>query len=509
MKKTIIDHIVEAVAPGRAVQRYRNKAIIDRMPTSRKRKYDGAAKGRRTDDWYSPSTSPNMEVHTAMKWLRQRSRELIRNNPYAENAAYRIIPNNVVGTGIIPTPKMQGKTKQKVNDALKAAWNEWAGRIACDFDERNTFYGIQLLVMKAVAESGECIVRRVRTKSGKKIPLELQVLEGDFIDTTKMDFKTQSKFVGQGDYYGIRFDDSGKRVGYWLYKNHPGEFGSESEFVPAKDIIHIYEMDRPGQIRGVPFNSSTMLRLRDLDKFEDSELVRQMVAASFAIFKTKDGEGADDSSSNSSSIEHIEPGTIVDLLPGENIAFGQPPVTQSYESYTRGVLRSIAAGNGVTYEAMTGDLSNVNFSSARIGWLEFSKTVSSWQWNIMVPHLCDGVYGWFVEAAALAGIVPVDTYVPVSWTPPRREMIDPNKEMQAVKEQLRAGLCSWQDVVRQFGYIPSELADELKQDAKMWDDLGLMPTSDARFDNNRPPEEIMNDPEDQIPPSDKKKKPLK
>jgi lambda family phage portal protein len=507
MKKNMFDRFMEVVSPGRAVQRYRNKLIIDRIPFKQnQRKYEGASKGRRTEDWFSPGSSANMEINTALKWLRQRSRDMIRNNPYAKNTAYRVIPNNVVGSGIVPTPKIAGKSNGKLNDKLKTAWDAWAGKIVCDFDGRNTFYGIQLLVMKSVVESGECIVRRVRTSSSNQIPLELQVLEADYIDTGKTDFKVGSEFVGKGDYFGIRFDDRGKRVGYWLFNNHPGEFGSTSNLVDAKDIIHVYEVDRPGQIRGVPGNSASLLRLRDLDKFEDSELVRQMVAASFAIFKTKDGIGEEGTTKNGVNTEHIEPGTITDLLPGENIAFAQPPVTQSYDAYTKGVLRSISAGSGVTYEAMTGDLSNVNFSSGRMGWIEFRGNVNNWQLNVIIPHLCDGVYNWFVEAASLRGIVAINNAVPVSWTPPRREMLDPYKEIQAIKEQLRAGLISWQDVVRQFGFIPTELEEELKQDAAMWDKLGLKPTSDARYDSNRPPDEI--DPDLMGDEKDKTKKPL-
>ena len=59
------------------------------------------------------------------------------------------------------------------------------------------------------------------------------------------------------------------------------------------------------------------------------------------------------------------------------------------------------------------------------------------------------------------------------------------KEIQAVREQLRAGLISWQEVVKTFGYVPSELEEELNQDKEMWDKMGMAPTSDPRFDTNR------------------------
>lgn len=503
MKRNFIDKVFEAVAPDKAVQRYKSRMIIDRLNFQKKRKYEGAAKGRRTEDWFAPATSANMEINTALKWLRQRSRDLIRNNPHARHTAYRVIPNNVIGTGIIPTPKISGKSKAKLNDNLKDAWKFWGEKLACDFDNHDTFYGLQVLITKALVETGECIVRRVRTKSGNAIPLELQVLEGDYIDTTKMDFKFGASFTGEGDYYGIRFDNNGKIVGYWLYDSHPGEFGTTSSFVSAKDVIHIYEKDRPGQIRGVPFNVAVILRSRDLDKYQDAELVRQQVAASFAIFKTVEGDGNTDGKDN--NLEHVEPGGIYNLEPGENIAFAQPPVTQNYEAFDKSVLRSIAVGTGVTYEAMTGDLSNVNFSSYRAGRFEFNRFITHLQWNLIIPHFCDRCYEWFVEAASLKGIVPVGTLVPVTWTPPRIEMIDPYKEIQAYKTQLRLGLISWQEIVRLFGYIPEELMEELQADKDMWDKLGLMPEGDPRFDANR----INDDPEDELMKDDEDKKPQK
>jgi capsid protein len=108
----------------------------------------------------------------------------------------------------------------------------------------------------------------------------------------------------------------------------------------------------------------------------------------------------------------------------------------------------------------------------------------------LIPRFCDKIFPWFLDACQLKGIVPFGSKIKATWTAPRREMIDPYKEIQALKEQLRAGLCSWQDVVKMLGYIPEELFDEISQDKEMWDKLGLMPTIDPRFDSNRPPEEV-------------------
>ncbi len=471
MKKNLLDKFYEAVSPSIALKRYRTRMAI--------RKYEAAAKGRRTNDWKATGASANMEVHEALMDLRNRSRMMVRNNPIAKNAV-RVIPNNVVGTGILPTPKYEGKNSEKINQTIKNIWKIWADKVYCDYDEQLNLYGIQHLAMKAVAESGECLVRRIYTSSNEKLPLEIQVLEGDFIDTRKHDYNWDGN--NERNYYGIRFNKKGKRVGYWLFKQHPIESGLlESVFVPADEIIHIYEVERPGQIRGIPFSSASMLRMRDLDKYEDAELLRQQIAACFTVFITEDGDEEVDNNQNP-QLEKVEPGIIEHLTPGKQVTFAQPPVTQGYEPYTRTVQRSIAAGIGLTYESMTGDLSNVNFSSGRMGWLEFQRNVNHWQWNIMIPKFCEKIFEWFLQAAGLKGYIPVDIEVPVSWTPPRREMIDPVKETNAMSEAVRNGFNTWHNTVKELGLDPDEVINELKEETKKFKESGLQPSSNPVFD---------------------------
>jgi lambda family phage portal protein len=371
---------------------------------------------------------------------------------------------------------------------IKQLWKKWATKTICDFDDMNTFYGLQSLVMRVVAESGECFVRRIRTSSKNDVPLKLQLLESDFLNTS---YHTG---IWQDDntitYYGIKFNRQGERLGYWLYKHHPNEFGSDTEFVDAKDIIHVYEVERPGQIRGVPFSCGVMLRLRGLDDYEESERTRSKIAASFSVFITDDSAVDNVTSAKREPLEKIEPGIIEYLPPGKKVEVAQPPSQQGFGDFVKANLRGVAAGFGTSYETLTNDYSNVNFSSGRMGWLEFNRNIEHLQWNLLIPRFCDKVYPWFIEAIQLKGYIPFTVEPDINWTPPRREMIDPYKELQAIKVQMRLGIISWQDVVRMFGYIPEELKEELQEDKDMWDKLGLMPEGDPRYDSNRPPGEI-------------------
>ncbi len=478
MRKNLLDKAIEVFSPKAGVKRAGYRKVLE----IQERQFDAAAKGRRTKDWKSSGSSSNMEIHTALQMLRNRSRAMVRNNGNAKNAI-RLIPNNVVGTGILPTPKYTGTNKAKINKTIKEVWNKWADKITVDYDCQLNYYGTQHLCMKAIAESGECLVRRINAGSDNYLPLELQVLEGDFIDTYKHDNSWTTE--GERNYYGIRFNKKGKRIGYWIYTSHPVEYGQlESVLIPASEIIHMYEVERPGQIRGIPFSSASMLRMKDLDDYEDAELVRQKIAACFTVFITEDtdGDAQGNNTGDADNLERVEPGIIEHLTPGKSVTFAQPPITNGYGEYTKSVNRSIAAGIGITYEGMTGDLSNVNFSSGRMGWLEFQRNVNHWQWNIVIPKFCEVTWGWFLQAAALKGLIPADLDAAATWTPPRREMIDPVKETKAMVDAIRGGLNSWHNTVKELGFNPEEIMEELKAETALFKTNGLAPESNPVFD---------------------------
>ncbi|MCM5528959.1 phage portal protein [Parasegetibacter sp. NRK P23] len=501
MKRNFVDKFVSFVNPAAGLSRLKARAQmtvaerhLSEFEEAERRRYDAASKSRLNNEWFSGEVSVNTEILSALAMLRNRSRDLCRNNGYAIQGV-RMIKNNVVGTGIIPTPRAEGISKSQLKK-LKTAWEDWASVTECDFDGMSTFYGIQSLVMKTVVESGECIIRRVYGNSKQEIPLKLQILEGDFIDGSKHDGTWQSDDTML--FYGIKIHRDGTRLGYWIYKSHPNEFGLDSEFVPAKDIVHVYEVERPGQIRGVPFSSSVMGKLKDLGDFEYAELVRMKIAASFSVFITEDAinDGSPAASPNKDRLTKIQPGMIAHLTPGQQIQTAQPPNVEGGEGFVKNNLRSVSAGFGTSYEGLTNDYSNVNFSSGRMGRMEFQGQVEHLQYNLMIPRFCNKIFPWFLEACRLKGIISFEGKVRVSWTAPRKQMIDPYKEIQAIKEKLRAGLASWTDVVKEFGYVPDELLEEIKNDKEMWDKLGLAPTIDPRFDSNRPlekPDQLMEE----------------
>jgi lambda family phage portal protein len=480
---------VDPRAGARRLQARHAMNVID----EKVRRYDAAGHGRRFNDWKGGTVSANRETEASLQRLIGRSRSLDQNNPYAKRAVERIA-DNVVGIGIRPT---FSKSVAKV----RKAWEIWAEGDSkeCDFDGRMNFYGLQWLAMRTVAESGGAIIRKRRTANNKKsgIPIQLQVFEPDILDFNKNYNHTDGSYSMQG----IQFDGEGRRIGYWMYDRYPSEnvglkASLESKFVPASDVIHVYQVERPGQIHGVPFGVQAFLRLKDFDDFEDAELVRQKIAACYSVFVTEsiDSIAGTTGKKVSDLSERVEPGTINRLNPGETVSFTNPPTKDGIGEYSKQVLRGVAAAYGTTYEALTGDMSNVNFSSGRMGWLETQRMYSRYQHQMFIPTACSEAFAWFLEGAKV-GLVYSKEDITASWTPPRREMIDPQKEVAAMTAAVRAGLQDWGEAVTELGYEPETILGNIEKWNKEFDARGIILDVDPRYIDNAgkkqapPPEE--------------------
>lgn len=462
------ERAIQAVAPNIALKRQQALVLSEHI-----RSYDAASRGRRTSNWNARGTSSNSEIHAAASTLRNRSRDLSRNNPFAKKAV-QSISNNTIGTGI--RAKITGTNKAKTSKVTKA-WTEWSDSTECDNESRKTLSGIQKMVMRAVVESGDCLILK-RIDRAAKNPLKLVVLEIDYLDMNKNSTRTNED--GSYDFLGIRFSKTGKRIGYWLYDVHPGETGlmnmAKSRLVPASSVIHVFEQLRPGQQLGVPYGVSAFLRVRDVDEYNDAQVVRQKLAACFSVFIRTDM--SINSTNERDEMERVEPGMIQQLGSGEDVQFATPPSVENFEEFHRTMMYGIGAGYGLTYQALTGDYSQVNFSSGKMGHIEFNRNIEDWQWNMIIPQFLMPVWNWFVEAAELKGIDT--TSVTTGWTPPRREMIDVAKEAKGYKELIRMGLISMQDAIAEQGYQPEEVVAEIVEWNKMLDNNGIKLDSDPR-----------------------------
>jgi lambda family phage portal protein len=472
MPATWIDRLGGLIAPQWALRRERARVALDTL----RRNYEGAGTGRRQQGWRRTAGDANATIGPALSALRTTARDLVRNNPYAESAL-ATIADHTVGWGIVAKPS------PKTTRVLQA-WKAWAETTACDADGRHDFYGLQKLVMRTVVESGEVLVRRRlrRPEDGLPLPLQLQVLDPDFLDTSKdtMGGAGPSNRIIQG----VEFDAIGRRVAYWLFPEHPGSSlaTNASVRVPADLVLHVFKPLRPGQVRGPSWFAPVLLRFKDFDEFEDATLMKQKIAACLAVI-TSDVDGSSAALGTPDDtldppVDTLEPGAILNVPPGRTIDVVQPPAVREYSDYARNVLRAIATGLGVTYEDLTGDYSDMPFSAARMSRLRHEARIHDWRWRILIPQFCDPVWAWFAQAAAVMGQVPEG--VRVEWTPPPIPMVDPSNEGLAEMRNVRAGLKSLPEMMRERGYDPDELVEEVAAFNQKLDDLGVVLDSDPR-----------------------------
>lgn len=470
----VFDNLFPGVAAKRAESRLK-KAKADLAAQMLARRFEGAAGGRRNDGWRSAGTDANAENGPALALLRNRARDMRRNNPYAERAITGIA-DNVIGAGIVPRPKAKSG---RANKKLGVTWERWGETTACDADGIENFYGLQHKIMETVAEAGECLIRRRRrfSSDGLPVPMQLQVIEPDFLD----DSKTQRIGTNQ-IIQGIEFDALGRRVGYWLFDEHPGAntgmVSIQSRRVPADDVIHVFLPRRPGQARGYTWLAPVMQRLRQFDEMEDAVMEQAKIAACFAAFITPGDMGS--GAKAPPLVDRVEPGIIQQLAIGEDVKFATPPSFNGYSTYAWQAMHAVSVGLGVPYELLTGDLKAVNFSSGRMGWLNFARRVDVWQWRMVIPQLCERVWAWFVEAQALTDGGVMEE-AGAEWVPPRRDMVDPSKEVSVIKDRMRLGLLTPDDALREMGYTdPDEVLDRFAAHLKKVDAAGMVFDYDAR-----------------------------
>lgn len=453
------------------------------------RYYDAGRASRATYGWLASYTDANAEIWSSLQALRSRSRELVRNNPHARKAIASLV-SNTVGAGILPRAKTGDKALDKI---VNARFDDW--RRQADVEGHYDFFGLQKLAVRSFFESGEALIRRVPQplSAGFAVPLQYQVLEGDFIDHNKNAILPDGRIIE-----GVELArGTGKRRAYWLFREHPGEMPLTrrgqlvSQPEPARDFLHLYEKERPGQQRGVPWMYAAMITFRELGTYEEAELVRKRLEACFAAVILNPEGMADPGTGDvnvtpqitdlaGNRVEALEPGMFFYARNGSDIKFPQPTALPGYAEYMRTQQHSAAAGVLITYELLTGDLSRVNYSSIRAGMLEYRRLIESLQWLTIIPVFCEPVWRDFIDFGVAAGRLPADTPYGVAYSPPRFESVDPLKDSMSDLIDTRALFNSIPGAIAARGWDPEEIAEETAAFLRRTDQLGLVLDSDPR-----------------------------
>lgn len=440
-------------------------------PITAKAQYEAAGQGRRLRGWRAPSTGPNRAA-TGMETIRNRTRDAIRND-WGAAAGARSWVTNLVGSGIVPRPRT---SDAKLKARLIEVWDAWVRE--ADADGVLDFYGLQTLATRTWIASGEVFIRLRPRKldDGLTVPLQIQLIEPDMVPMIDHD-AWPGMPAGNRIRSGIELNRIGRRVAYWVYREHPGEYHghvslSDLVRIPADMMLHMFEPLRPGQLRGVSDFATVLTKLRGVMDFDDAVLERQRLANLFAMFITRSNPSGpmpldvttgqlDLDAGGASPAIMIEPGLVQELAPGEDVRFSEPPDSgANYGEFIRAQHLGVAAGQGLPYELLTGDLKDVSDRTLRIILNEFRRHCGQRQWQIIIPMLCQPVRdAWALYASGGGRILPsqIAEARRVTWAPEAWAYIHPVQDVQAKKLEVEAGFRARSQVIAAAGEDPDEV----------------------------------------------------
>ena len=466
----------------------------------KQRMFTGAQKSRLTSNWVASAASADAELKGAIKLLRQRSRDLVRNNPHAKNAV-RTICSNVIGpNGIKLQSQIRkqrgGKLDQRVNEVIEMAWREWGHYDSCHTAGRLCFQDIERLCLNSLVTSGEVFIRIVKKPFGKsKVPLALEILEADQLDD---DYTGPSTVKNNRWRMGVELDEWFRPITYAFLTEHPGDtpFPIQDKMrrhmlLPADEVIHLYITERPGATRGTPMMATAIQPLHHLAGFQESSVIRARASSALMGFITSP-EGELDPGGEvyeGDRVTEFSPGMFHYLGQGQqvNIPDMDSP-SGEFEPFMRSMLRSMASGIGVSYESLSRDYSTSNYSSSRLALIEDRAQFRTLQ-NYLIENFHSRVFETFLDMAVLSGTLNLPTfdaeperYRRVKWIPRSFDWVDPLKECQANKEAVKAGFKTQAQVLMEQGYDLEEVLNARKSEVEQAKELGLTFDTDAEID---------------------------
>jgi lambda family phage portal protein len=495
-----------------------------------RRMYQAARGSKLLGGFGQSDFSADSELISSLGLLRSRSRQLVRDSSYAKRAKV-IVVNNVVGAGIgMQAQVMTSRDglNERINSDIEEAWTEWCEADSCHTGGVLHFSDFERAAMGEVFETGEVFIRKHFQKFGDSdVPLALELIEPERLADK---FTTASPPVpitnGAALRMGVELDSFGRPLAYWIWNFHPGEFNgylpviNKVERVPADQIIHLKLVDRWPQTRGEPWLHACIRKLNDMDGYSEAELVAARGAACYlATIETADptepmGVPQPDGTQNFD----LEPGSVQKLLSGEKLNFVTPnrPNT-AFDPFMRAMLREMAAGSSVSYESLSRDYSQSNYSSSRLGLLDdrdLWKMLQQW----FIRAFRTGLHETWLQQAVLARAIPsisLEAYGTspdrfgdaVSFKPRGWSWVDPTKEVEAFEKAVRCGFTTVSSVIAQTadGRDVEDIVTERDRELKMFAAKGIVLDTDPAvvpaISAARPnPQTVQGEPSTSAPP---------
>jgi lambda family phage portal protein len=378
-------------------------------------------------DYLGPNGALNPAVR---KRLVSRARYEWENNTYCRGMI-RTLANDLIGTG--PSLQVIDATREEAVAIENAVW-KWfqAARIP---EKLRT-------MRQAKARDGETFAE-FRTNPRIKSPVRLDLIpfETDLVEGDHTGYPNSSLLDG------LYLDDFGNVIAYRVLNQHPGDgglfwFTGESEILKADNVLHLFNADRPGQLRGCPEITPALPLYAQLRKYT----LAVIRAAESAAIPSWIIETQGDAVSDPEAFDTVETERGMGLTLPKGSKMSQLKAehpTSTYGAFKREIVAEIARCLGMPYNVAAGDSSSYNYSSGRLDHRTYYKALrverSYWEIGALDVILAK----WWEEASLIPGLLPRRFFrseVPAhEWRWDGDEHVDPTKEADAMVTRIAYG----------------------------------------------------------------------
>lgn len=494
LRPNILDRVVEFVSPQRALARLQARA---KMAVAGQW-LGGRSDRRATSGWKPISGDADADTLFDLPTMRDRSRDLVRNNPLALGAV-NTVTTTVIGTGLALSANPDGEylglnpeETRLLKEAMQREFSYWAGSASeSDASRTLTFYAQQELAFRSALESGDVFaLLPMKARTGCIYETRVRLIEADRCNN-KDNVRDTSALAG-----GIATDTDGAPTDYHFMKTHPGNIdglkGAEWVVVPAfgpktgrRNVIHLFDKRRPDQRRGIPYLAPVIESLKQLGDYSEAEITAAVVSGMFTVFiNTESGEGLDTGdSSNSAAGSDVKMGygAIIDLAKGEQVSTANPGrPNAAFDPFVQAILRQVGVALELPFELLIKHFTS-SYTAARAAILEawrFFRKRRTW----VADMYCQPIYEAVMEEAAARGRIDLPgffddpairaAYLRSDWIGDAPGQLDELKEVQAARERIEGRLSNHEiEAMKmqglEWGPMHAKLAEELKTSREM------------------------------------------
>lgn len=500
--------------------------------------YDGASRfNRELSTWYPAFQSADNDILPEKQTLDARSRDVLRNDAYVAGGA-DLHKDNIVGAAFLLNAKPEHKAlgldekwAEEFQEEVESKFTLWAESPNNwpDAARLNTLTSLVRMAVGVYVACGEVLASAEWLRdTGRPFSTAIQMIDVDRLSNPHFLPDTPTL---RG---GVQRNMFGAPLGYHIQKCHPTDWMNPDTFswkyVPTRkpwgrlQMIHIMEQLRPDQTRGISAMVSALKELRITKKFRDIVLQNAVVNATYAASIESDlpsdtvfqalGAGSNNAnavisdyatawltaisqySGNSKNMQidgvkipHLFPGTKLQMRPAGQ---GGPLGTEFEQS----LLRYIAANLGVSYEQLSRDYSQTNYSSIRAAMTETWKYMQSRK-RMVADRFASILYGLWLEEAVNKGEITSmsrkapnwyeglnrEAYAACDWIGASRGQIDELKETQAAVLRLKYHLTTYEDEHARLGKDFRKVFIQREREQKEMEDRGLTVEGDDNMMN--------------------------